>query len=90
MCLFIQTKKPYKQRKIDIIGLFKKFAYNNPYDYNLVDYFLRYMFSHSTFGIDINNIIILFNNYLYTNSKLYIVYINNSLYIIYQKLYKYF
>ena len=76
----IQTRKPYELIKIGFIGLFEKSAYGHTYIYNLVDYFSRHMYPHSTSRADINNIIILFDHYLRANLKLYTVYIDAGSY----------
>ena len=50
--------------RIEFISRFKKSAYGNISIYNLVNYFLRYMYLYLTFKADTNNVIILFNYYL--------------------------
>lgn len=50
--------------KKDFIDNFEKSVYNNTYIYNLVDYFLKYIYFYLTIDIIINNIILLFNYYL--------------------------
>lgn len=75
---------------IDFISPFEKFAYNNSYICNLVDYFSKHMYFHSTFEADTNNVIILFDYYLQANSKSYMVYIDAGLCFTNQKLYTYF
>lgn len=67
---------------INFIGPFERFTYRNTYIYNLVNHFLRYIYPYFTVGININNIILLFNYYLQANYKLYMVYIDISLYFI--------
>ena len=75
---------------IDFISSFKKSAYSNIYIYNLVNYFLRHIYSHPTSRPGTNDVIILFDYYLQANPKFYAVYIDVSSYFTNQKLQTYF
>ena len=86
----IETGEPYELMRIDFIGRFKKFAYDNTYIYNLVDYFSRDMYFHPTFGAGINDIFILFDHYLWANPKPYAIYIDAGSHFTNQKLRTYF
>lgn len=56
--LFIQIEKPYKLIEINFNSFFKRFLYKNTYIYNLVNYFLRHIYSCFTINAGINNIIL--------------------------------
>ena len=71
--MLIQTKKSYELMKIDFISLFKKFIYSNTYIYNLVDYFSRCIYPYPKFENSIDNIIILFDHYIWANPKFCVV-----------------
>ena len=75
---------------MDFIGLFEKYVYENIYIYNLVDYFLRHMYPYLIAGVDINNVIFLFDYYLRANFKAYTVYIDAGSHFTSQKLHTYF
>lgn len=60
LLILIQTKELYELMKIDFISFFQRFAYNI-YIYNLVDYFSRHIYLHTTLSANINNVIFLFN-----------------------------
>lgn len=75
---------------MNFIGLFRKFAYGNIYIYNLLNYFSRHIYFYSTFEASINDVIILFDQYLQANPKLYVVYIDAGLYFTSPKLHIYF
>ncbi len=75
---------------MDFIGLFQKFAYRYTYINHLIDYFSRHMYLYPTSSAGTNNLIILFDYYLWANPKLYMVYINADLHFISQKLQTYF
>lgn len=57
-------RESYKPIEIDFISLFKRFAYRNIYFYNLIDYFLKYIYLYSIVGNSKDNVIILFDYYL--------------------------
>lgn len=61
---------------INFISPFERYVYENTYIYNLINYFSRYIYPHLIVGANINNIILLSDHYLQTNSKSYAVYID--------------
>ena len=75
---------------MDFIGPFEKSAYRNTHIYNLIDYFFKHMYPHSSPSTGGNNIISLFDHYLRFNLKPYVVYMDASTYFISQKLRTYF
>ncbi len=86
----IQTREPYELMGMDFIGPFEKSAYGNTYIYNLVDYFSRHMYPHSTSGTGTNDVIISFDHYLRANPKSYAVYMDAGSHFTSQKLRTYF
>lgn len=58
---------------IDFIDFFERSIYGNIYIYNLVNYFSKRMYPHTSTGVDIKNIIFLFDYYLQANLKPYVV-----------------
>ena len=76
--------------RMDFIGPFKKFVYNNTYIYNLVDYFSRHIYPHPTSGAGVNNVIISYDHYLRANPKPYAVYMDAGSHFTSQKLRIYF
>lgn len=69
----IQTRKLCELIRIDFIGFFKRFIYGNTYIYNLIDYFLKYIYFYLIISTGTNNVIFLFNHYLQDNFKPYII-----------------
>ena len=65
---------------MDFIGHYEKLAYRNTYICILVDYFSRYMYLHFIPGVDENDIILLFDYYLWFNYKPCTVYIDANTY----------
>ena len=75
---------------MDFIGRFDRSAYRNTYIHNLVDYFSRHMYSHSTVGAGRNDVILSFDHYFRANPKPYAVYMDAGPHFIGQKLLTYF
>lgn len=61
---------------MNFIDFFKKFIYKNIYIYNLVIYFFKYIYPYYNQNANRDNIILLFNYYLWFNLKFYIIYID--------------
>ena len=76
--------------RIDFIGPFKKSAYDNIYICNLVDYFSRHIYPYPTLEADTDDVILLFDHYLWFTPKLCMIHIDIGTHFTSQKLYLYF